>query len=987
MDLEPQVVVVGSGFGGAVVACRLSQAGFRVLVLERGRRFAAGDFPALPRAPQLLPDLQRWSWQANRGLWDLQDLDELVSVQAAGYGGGSLLYANVHLRPPADVFDEEWPKVFRGRASLDPFFDLAAYMLNVSPVTEHASLASLAKSSHLRRAATALGRDDGFFHPPLAINHAATDDNGFGSAQGACTACGSCCTGCPEGAKNTLDHNYLALAEKHGARVRTQCEVMSLEQSDAGYTLDCIDHLRGTSFALHAPKLFLCAGSVHSTRLLAGARLRSSAKQTQSRVGLGYFPGADAVGVVYDTASAQHPSWGPAITSAIFHTEPEIEGTPAVPADPDGARKPPPRYFMIQDGGYAEELGRLLGVLRAPIWVGRNRLSRARDIAVEPFANQPPVRAKSRLPVDDVLKSPLDRALDAAAAGYFHKAVPEALARAFPEFVAELARPLSLPAIVDRTLERSLRERFRSSPFFRLFAEDGYVFRCLRFLSLRSARLMLGSSDAIASQAMFALLEGGATSRTDRARDVFGFDDAGAERRLMLLAMGRDSHPGALVFDEESRRLVADLDLFYLTPTYSKEERLMTDIAEELGGELRVNPAWSFLGKPITVHSQGGCRMSESPRLGVVDPSGNVHGCPGLYVLDGSVLCRSVGVNPSATILAIAEHAVLEFIRREREPSWPEGDASEGAVEYRAQRLLAEEFVARGRARNWAFSPPLAQGPQVRSPPLSLEFDEWMHGFCAPVTSDPDENDDEYRRHETRGRPDHPIALSLTARASNLSCFFEDEQHRLQLRGSVTLRLPGAAVPETFSAFGELELFSRRHKPHGLEADEVRAAQDEISRAGTVAGGYSTVVGPAEADEECFLRYSLAFRDEQQRLWTLLGYKRIKDDPGFDVFRDTSGLFVKLLASEPTPVRECVVAAGVVHVDLNEFLTKQLPSFRVEPADDPARVSFALGKFMLFFFGSLRRVYLPEVSGVLATFFGRPPGERRERRRRSQRHS
>src|SRR5690606_25134544 len=126
-----EAIVIGSGFGGAVAACRLAQAGFAVLILERGRRFEKDDFPALPTAPALLPDLRRWVWQTDQGLWDLQDLEEIPSVQAAGYGGGSLIYANVHLRPPAAIFERGWPKIYRDPATLAPFFDLAGYMLDV----------------------------------------------------------------------------------------------------------------------------------------------------------------------------------------------------------------------------------------------------------------------------------------------------------------------------------------------------------------------------------------------------------------------------------------------------------------------------------------------------------------------------------------------------------------------------------------------------------------------------------------------------------------------------------------------------------------------------------------------------------------------------------------------------------------------------------------------------------------------------------------
>src|SRR5262245_14328896 len=107
-----EAVVVGSGFGGAVTACRLAQAGFDVCVLERGRRYEAGDFPTVPLGRRNETDAEaeqpggfdpprdfsRWLWPIDQGIWDIRDLGELVGFQAAGYGGGSLVYANVHLR-------------------------------------------------------------------------------------------------------------------------------------------------------------------------------------------------------------------------------------------------------------------------------------------------------------------------------------------------------------------------------------------------------------------------------------------------------------------------------------------------------------------------------------------------------------------------------------------------------------------------------------------------------------------------------------------------------------------------------------------------------------------------------------------------------------------------------------------------------------------------------------------------------------------------
>ena len=113
-------VVVGTGFGGAVAACRLAQAGIDVAVLERGRRYPPGDFPRHVAGRDGL------LWERGAGLYDIRPLNDMLVVQAAGYGGGSLVYANVQMRPPSDLFDEGWPAGYSRRA-LDPYYDLVAH--------------------------------------------------------------------------------------------------------------------------------------------------------------------------------------------------------------------------------------------------------------------------------------------------------------------------------------------------------------------------------------------------------------------------------------------------------------------------------------------------------------------------------------------------------------------------------------------------------------------------------------------------------------------------------------------------------------------------------------------------------------------------------------------------------------------------------------------------------------------------------------------
>jgi choline dehydrogenase-like flavoprotein len=941
------VVVIGSGFGGAVASCRLSQAGFRVQLLERGRRYEQNDIPPLPSSERLLPDLRRWAWQSEQGLWDIQDLDELISVQAAGYGGGSLIYANVHLRPPPSVFGAEWPVQFQ-QGELERYFDLAAYMLDVAPVDP----ARFPKTSTMRSAARGLGREQGFFLPPLAVNYEEKQANAFGERQSACDGCGKCCSGCSSRAKNTLDLNYLSLAEQNGASVRTQCEVTRIvhdEHADEAsrWIVDYVDHLSATRGQVRARDVFLCAGSVHSTRLLKEAHLPGSCGDVQERVGLGYFPNADAVSIIYDTLEEHEPSSGPTITTTTLHWGRE-----------------PDRFFMIQDGGYSVELERLMGLLRAPLWAGRNRLSSAAANGAHVDAASP----ASELP-GVALLSPVDALLDAVSGGALGGLASGQLKGGASTFLRELGRPLLMSSIVSATIERGARarqtERRLTGWIAERFGIDHWLLRGERAVLRQLSRWGLGDALVIGDHALRAILQGADGDRNHYVREVLGYDATRARRRVMLLAMGRDAAPGALVYDAANRRWSADLDLFRLASGYSEQERLMGDIAGVLGGELRVNPAFAFLGKPITVHSQGGCSMSSEPARGVTQPDGQVHGCPGLYVLDGSILCRSVGVNPSATILALAEHHVLQFIRRRRDASWPRGSDTPGAHEYARHWAGAARWRAKADAAGWALAPPPAPRVRIKTRPLGLSFREVMQGFLceAPEACELDRpepslaDDAQYRRFESRGRPDQPLVVRLVARVPDLSVFFEDYRHRLEIGGFIEVALPSLKFKGLCR--GELELFVRRTKERGLGEDLARV-QSEVS--GTE---YTTFVGPPSPSEERLMRYDLRFGRGE---WRLEGYKRIRQDPGIDAWRDTSALFTRVSRAQPDGSWRAL-AAGVIHVDLTGFLYDQLPSFKVTGTRDPARVSWAIAKFGSFFFGALQRVYVPEAGALLQTLF------------------
>src|SRR3954454_12244609 len=251
-------VIVGSGFGGAVTAYRLAEAGMSVCVLERGKRYPPGSFARTPR--QMASNF----WDPTEGMfglfdfWSFQGLNVLVS---SGLGGGSLIYANVLLRKDEKWFVEDdadggmhpWPVT---PADLDPHYDRGEKIL--APQTypfEYPPYDETNKTRAFRDAAEKLGLD--WFAPDIAITFANEGDdpvpgepireehpNLHGRTRLTCRLCGECNIGCNYGSKNTLDFNYLSAASlRHGALIRTRCEVKPFApRPGGGYTIDYVDH-------------------------------------------------------------------------------------------------------------------------------------------------------------------------------------------------------------------------------------------------------------------------------------------------------------------------------------------------------------------------------------------------------------------------------------------------------------------------------------------------------------------------------------------------------------------------------------------------------------------------------------------------------------------------------------------------------------------------------------------------------------------------
>lgn len=235
-------VVVGSGFGGAVTAARLSEAGWRVCVLERGRAYPPGSFPRSPLG------IKRNFWDPSEGLhglFDLWSFDGIDALVCSGLGGGSLIYANVFLRKDERWFVnedlaaggyEDWPVT---RADLDPHYDEVERRIGVQRYPfEKPPYDRTAKVIAFKHAAESLGLD--WELVPLAVTFANEGaepvpgepiveqrPNLHGRTRLTCRMCGECDVGCNYGSKNTLDYNYLTDAKRAGADLRTLSEVRS----------------------------------------------------------------------------------------------------------------------------------------------------------------------------------------------------------------------------------------------------------------------------------------------------------------------------------------------------------------------------------------------------------------------------------------------------------------------------------------------------------------------------------------------------------------------------------------------------------------------------------------------------------------------------------------------------------------------------------------------------------------------------------------
>jgi cholesterol oxidase len=388
MDPGPafDVVVVGSGFGGAVTTYRQAEAGRTVCLLERGRAYPPGSFPRRPS------EVSRSLWDPSeglRGLFDVWSFRRLDALVASGLGGGSLIYANVLLRKDEKWFNrslpgggyESWPV---SRADLDPEYDRVEKML--TPVLfPEAFTGVTAKAAALARGAGKAGM--AYQRLPLAITFGERDrvgvtfDDGTGNYHGvqrqSCHNCGGCNLGCNAGSKNTLDLTYLSRADRSCADIRPGSEVRSFRPVGGGWEVTYVRHDEGEDadgagpepsrpLPLHRVRcrqLVLSAGALGSTFLLL--RNRAAVPRVSDRLGHGFSGNGDYLGFFTRAPERLDPSIGPVITGAV-----------RVPDEADGGDG---AGMYLEDGGYSELLD-WLNELVPPADLGRRvaRLARAR---------------------------------------------------------------------------------------------------------------------------------------------------------------------------------------------------------------------------------------------------------------------------------------------------------------------------------------------------------------------------------------------------------------------------------------------------------------------------------------------------------------------------------------------------------------------------------------------------------------------------------
>jgi len=654
------VVVVGSGYGGAISASRLSRAGQSVCVLERGREIQSGEYPdtELEVAAQTQVDSPVGRLGSRTGLFDFRVNDDMCVLLGCGLGGTSLINANVSIRPEPRVFmDRVWPEPLRQDfTALEEGFTRAIAMLKPNPHPR--ARLPLAKTDAVEKGAKALGVP--FRLLDINVHYGDAGPNHVGVEQKPCTLCGDCVSGCNHQAKNTVLMNYLPDAVNHGAEIYTRCSVHHLERRDGRWVVH-YEMLEAGREAFDGPQAFvtadivvLGAGALGSTEILLRSRERGL--PLSERLGEHFSGNGDVLSFSYNV---DQPINGIGYGHRVVSPNGEPVG-PCITSGIDARERP-----ELDDGMIIEE-GSIPGALASVL--------------------------------------PLSFATVAAASG----------------------------KDTDFGVTDALREVGRETESL---IAGPYV---------------------------------GAIKNTQ-----------------VFLTMTHDDDRGRMRLEDD--RLRIDWKGLADQPIFKKVGANLLEVTKALGGTYLENPlTQKFLGRElITVHPLGGCCMGDDAERGVTNHKGQVFAGAagdavheGLYVADGSIIPRPLGVNPLLTISALSE---------------------------RNARLMVEE-------RGWKFdggatSTPKAQPPLETRP--GIRFTETMHGHVSTTVGS------SYAAGEAQAKEARaPFRFVLTIAAEDVEALLEDPSTPSHMTG--TVEAPGLSASPLIVSEGRFQLFVKQPETPNL---------------------------------------------------------------------------------------------------------------------------------------------------------------------------
>jgi cholesterol oxidase len=305
------VVVIGSGYGGAIAASRLARAkradgtSPSVCLLERGREIPVGQFPESEVEALHEFQINAQGEQVGRqdALYWLHAGQDISVFQGCGLGGTSLVNANVALPPAEDVWqDERWPQELLADRDKGLKFGFAKAEQMLSP--KRYSGPQLSKYEALKKSAEWMDESSNVYHPPINVTFEARL-NEAGIVQPKCDGCGDCVSGCNVGAKNTLMMNYLPDAKNHGAELFCRVNVTHLAESDSGFRVHFQpvgaggDGFDAEASFVDASIVIVSAGALGSTEIVLRSKQRGLS--CSSRVGESFTGNGDVLGFAYNT--------------------------------------------------------------------------------------------------------------------------------------------------------------------------------------------------------------------------------------------------------------------------------------------------------------------------------------------------------------------------------------------------------------------------------------------------------------------------------------------------------------------------------------------------------------------------------------------------------------------------------------------------------------------------------------------------------------